>query len=203
MHQPGGSSPGNGGTAGVAALIGATIGAMSVTPLRVHPGEASESDGARRGSRTRETLDNLEASLVATIGPVFRHLLAHARRRPAWRTLTYQQYNVMRIVVSHGPTSQADIARRLLVSAPVVTRLASALVDAKLMERRSDPNDRRAVLLALTSQGRRRVTAMRSDLLAAASELIEPLPEDRRASVKAALEELQVLLPERPHEAAR
>jgi hypothetical protein len=38
---------------------------------------------------------------------------------------------------------------------------------------------------------------MRRDLLAAATELIEPLPEDRRASVKTALDELQVLLPER------
>ncbi|HET8587980.1 MAG TPA: MarR family transcriptional regulator [Candidatus Limnocylindria bacterium] len=179
---------------------------MSVTPLRAERHEAPEPDSERREQRerrARRVVDSLEASLVATIGPVFRHLLAHARRRPAWRTLTYQQYNVMRIVVSHGPTSQADIARRLLVSAPVVTRLASALVDANLMERHSDPRDKRAVLLALTAQGRRRVTAMRRDLLAAASELVEPLPEDRRASVKAALEELQVLLPERPHTGER
>jgi DNA-binding MarR family transcriptional regulator len=165
---------------------------MSVTPLRSH--SAPTNAGA---------FDGLEASLVATIGPVFRHLLSHARRRPAWRTLTYQQYNVMRIVSSRGPTGQADIARRLLVSAPVVTRLASALVDAGLLERRSDPRDKRAVLLALTPKGRRRATAMRRDLLAAATELIEPLPEDRRASVKAALEELQVLLPERVHHGDR
>jgi DNA-binding MarR family transcriptional regulator len=99
--------------------------------------------------------------------------------------------------MTHGATAQADIARRLLVSAPVVTRLASALVEAGLMERRSDPRDRRAVLLALTAAGRRRATAMRRDLLAAATELIEPLPEDRRASVQTALEQLQILLPER------
>jgi hypothetical protein len=42
------------------------------------------------------------------------------------------------------------------------------------------------------------VNAMRRDLLGAAHELIEPLPEDRRASVSAALDELQVLLPSRP-----
>ena len=139
----------------------------------------------------------LDASLIATIGPLFRHLLAHARRRPAWKSLTYQQYNVLRIVAVNGPTAQADIARRLLVSAPVVTRLASALVDAALLERRGDPKDRRSVLLALTSRGRRRANAMRRDLLAAAHELLEPLPDDRRASVGAALDELQVLLPGR------
>jgi hypothetical protein len=36
---------------------------------------------------------------------------------------------------------------------------------------------------------------MRRDLLEAAHDLLEPIPEDRRAAVGAALEELQVLVP--------
>ncbi len=94
-----------------------------------------------------------------------------------------------------GPQPQAEVARRLLVTAPVVTRLANALADAGLVERGTDPADRRAVLLALTPTGRRRARAMRRDLLAAARELLEPIPEERRAAVRSALEELQVLLP--------
>jgi len=125
-----------------------------------------------------------------------RHLVAHARRRKTWSELTYQQYNVLRFIDTNGPQPQAEVARRLMVSAPVVTRLAAGLVDADLVERRTDATDRRAVLLALTTTGRRRARAMRRDLLAAAHELLEPLPEERRAAVAAALEELQVLLPE-------
>jgi DNA-binding MarR family transcriptional regulator len=141
--------------------------------------------------------DGLEARLVATIPVVLRHLLAHARRRPTWRRLTYQQYNVLRIIHAEGRVGQAEIARRLLVSAPVVTRLASSLVDAGLVERRRDPADRRAVRLTLTPSGRRRVTSMRRALLDAAAELLEPLPAERRAALSAALDELQVLLPMR------
>jgi DNA-binding MarR family transcriptional regulator len=126
-----------------------------------------------------------------------RHLVAHARRRRAWKRLTYQQYNVLRIIHAEGAMPQAEIARRLLVSAPVVTRLASSLVEAGLVERNRDPADRRTVSLTLTSAGRRQAAAMRRDLLAAARELIEPLPEERRAGVAAALDELQVLLPGR------
>jgi len=126
-----------------------------------------------------------------------RHLLAHARRRATWKRLTYQQYNVLRIIHADGPMPQAEIARRLFVSAPVITRLAAGLVDAGLVEKGRDVHDRRSVRLILTRSGRRRATAMRRDLLAAAAELIEPLPEDRRASVAAALDELQVLLPGR------
>ena len=147
---------------------------------------------------TPSATDGLEARLVATIPTLLRHLLAHARRRPAWRRITYQQYNVLRIIQGDGPVGQAAIARRLMVSAPVVTRLAASLVDAGLVERGRDPEDRRAVRLTLTPAGRRRVTAMRRALLTAATELLDPLPDERRAAIASALEELQVLLPSRP-----
>jgi DNA-binding MarR family transcriptional regulator len=130
-----------------------------------------------------------------------RHLIAHARRRRAWSELTYQQYNVLRMIDTMGPQAQAEVARRLLVTAPVVTRLAATLSDAGLVERRTDASDRRAVILALTAKGRRRARAMRRDLLEAAHELLEPIPASRRKAVGRALEELQVLLPQ--HSARR
>ena len=156
----------------------------------------SRAPGPRSASKAAsEETPTLEASLIATVAPVMRHLVAHARRRRAWSELTYQQYNVLRMIDTMGPQAQAEVARRLLVTAPVVTRLASTLADAGLVERKTDPKDRRAVLLALTPTGRRRARAMRRDLLEAAHDLLEPIPEDRRASVGAALGELQVLVP--------
>ena len=147
------------------------------------PGEAAGAD------------DGLEAWLVATIPLLMRHLLAHARRRPAWGEMTYQQYNVLRIIDGEGPMAQGEIARRLLVSAPVVTRQATALADAGLVERQPDVADRRSIRLALTAKGRRRVRAMRRELLEAAGELLAPLPEAQRAGLATALEQLRVLLP--------
>ena len=67
---------------------------------------------------------SLEASLIATVAPVMRHLIAHARHRRTWSELTYQQYNVLRMIDTMGPQPQAEVARRLMVTAPVVTRLA-------------------------------------------------------------------------------
>jgi DNA-binding MarR family transcriptional regulator len=137
----------------------------------------------------------LESWLVATIPPVMRHLLAHARRRPSWGDLTYQQYNVLRIIDGDGPMAQGEIARRLLVSAPVITRQAAALAENGLVERKPDPEDRRSIRLFLTPKGRRRVSAMRKELLDGARELLAPLPEDERRKLASALEQLQVLLP--------
>lgn len=101
-----------------------------------------------------------------------------------------------------GPSSSAEVARRLMVTAPVVTRLATALARAGLLERQPDAHDRRSTRLALTAAGRRRARAMRRELLLAAHELIEPLPEERRAAVAAALAELRVLLPGQAGQAA-
>lgn len=142
--------------------------------------------------------DGLEGRLIATIAPVFRHLLAHARRRPGWKSLTFQQYNVLRIIDREEAMPQAEIARRLLVSAPVVTRLAASLVESGYVMRGTDPDDRRAVRLSLTAKGQRKVRAMRRDLLEAARELLAPLADDRRAAIATALDELQVLLPSPP-----
>lgn len=168
----------------------------SVAPLRASA-HATAQDTAGNGRAGGPGDQALEASLIATVGPVMRHLVAHARRRRAWSELTYQQYNVLRIIDTMGPQPQAEIARLLLVTAPVVTRLAATLADAGLIDRQADPDDGRAVLLALTSKGRRHVRAMRRDLLEAAHELLAPLPASQRRSLERALQALQVLLP--PH----
>jgi DNA-binding MarR family transcriptional regulator len=153
--------------------------------------------GTRGDQPPDRAADELEARLIATIPWVMRHLLAHAQRRSSWKGMTYQQYNVLRIIHSEGPVAPAEIARRLMVTAPVITRLASGLVEAGLVERGSDPNDRRSVRLTLTAAGKRRASGMRRDLKIAAAELIEPLPADRRAAVASALDELEVLMPGR------
>jgi DNA-binding MarR family transcriptional regulator len=161
----------------------------------------SSSTPQHGGSAGGPEKPSLEATLIGTVAPVLRHLLAHARRRRTWSELTYQQYNVLRMIDTTGPQGQTEVARRLMVTAPVVTRLATSLAEADLVERRPDPGDRRAVLLALTPKGRRRARAMRRDLLEAARELLEPIPPERRSALESALEELQVLLPQ--HSARR
>lgn len=140
--------------------------------------------------------DELARSLVTTVPNVFRHLLSHARRRPAWADMTYQQFNVLRIITD-GEVGQGEIARRLMVTAPVVTRLASALVEDGLVERRDDPADRRSVRLKITRKGKRQVEAMRRDLVEAARELLEPLAPEDRSAIAGALEQLQLLFPDR------
>ena len=154
----------------------------------------SASSKARPRAATED--DPLAEAVIATVPNVMRHLLAHARRRPSWTDMTYQQYNVL-LMTLDGDLSQGEIARRLIVTAPVVTRLASALVEAGLVERGEDPSDRRSVRLKLTPEGKKRVDAMRRELVEAARELVEPIPAEERSALADALDQLQLLTPSR------
>ena len=99
--------------------------------------------------------DALETRLIATIPQVMRHLLAHARRRATWKRLTYQQYNVLRILRGAGEEGlpSLEIARRMVTRVPDITRLVDRMQRADLVERQRCDKDRRVVWVRLTSLG--------------------------------------------------
>jgi MarR family transcriptional regulator for hemolysin len=52
-----------------------------------------------------------------------------------------------------GPSAQIDIAKRLRIEGPTMTRMVDALSADGLVERRQAPHDRRSNFLTLTDQG--------------------------------------------------
>ena len=67
------------------------------------------------------------------------------------------QYNALRIAAASGSQGVRvnTIRRRLVDRDPDVSRLVDRLTKAGLVVRRSDPDDRRAVRIVATEQGRR------------------------------------------------
>lgn len=62
-----------------------------------------------------------------------------------WRTLT--------LLREHGPQRIGDLAALSRVTQPGMTRLTAQMVDAGLLERRSDEHDSRATVIAATPAG--------------------------------------------------
>lgn len=114
--------------------------------------------------------------------------------------LSLSQYRLL-TYLAEGSAAAAALAERLIVSRPSVTTLVDGLVERGLVERRSDPGDRRRVDHVLTAKGRR--TLGRAD--AAVAAMLESLtarlaPADaRRALAGLALiqEALDLALAER------
>ena len=71
--------------------------------------------------------------------------------------LPLEQYDVLYQLrtVADGWLRMSDLAERLLVSRSSCTRIVDALVRQELVQRRDDPEDRRAVRVELTTEGRR------------------------------------------------
>ena len=90
-----------------------------------------------------------------------------------------------------APLSMTELADRVLISRPTATRIVDRLVDRGWVDRDVDPDDRRVVRVALTSDGRRAQTkAARVHLDGLARFVDEPLAGHDVRSVAAALQAL-------------
>ena len=82
-------------------------------------------------------------------------------------SLTSTQRIVLIELVSSGPLRLGSLAERIGVSDPTVSRAVDGLVSAGIVERKADPDDRRAVLHVATESGRRWVERRREEVAAA------------------------------------
>ncbi|MFE3548988.1 MarR family winged helix-turn-helix transcriptional regulator [Streptomyces kronopolitis] len=91
-------------------------------------------------------------------------------------------YPVLSGLARTGPCSAAELAGEVGLDRSGVSRRASRLEAAGLVRRAPDPDDRRAVLLALTDQGTETVARMRERLAARIEESLRSWPEGEARS---------------------
>jgi DNA-binding MarR family transcriptional regulator len=91
------------------------------------------------------------------LGRVVRHLTRISGGPDEVPPMTSTQRLALFELVEEGPMRLNDLAARMGISAPTASRAVDALADAGLIERLTDPNDRRALHIELTSEGRDRV----------------------------------------------
>jgi len=97
------------------------------------------------------------------------------RHKPHDPELTLGQLHCLRTIGRMGSPSMSELSGELLLQPSTVTGLVDALVERGLVERREDPQDRRVVRVALSTQGRQQKEhhrrAMRDRLMALLGDL--------------------------------
>jgi DNA-binding MarR family transcriptional regulator len=153
----------------------------------------SKPEGSRAGSEP-------ELEVVASaLNSGAIHLLRSLAAVDRLAGLTPARLSALSVIVFAGPRSLGALAAAEGVAGPTMTRIVDGLVNAGLAERRSDPSDGRAVVIAPTAAGEslmraaagRRIAAIASALadlpaadrrrLAAAAGLLDPLAAQIRA----------------------
>jgi DNA-binding MarR family transcriptional regulator len=89
-----------------------------------------------------------------------RVLLDQHQQHIAELDLTLLQAQVLR-VLRRGPMPTGQLAAELRISAPAITQLTDRLVRKGLIERQAAVDDRRCVLIALSTKGKRLVDQFR------------------------------------------
>ena len=121
------------------------------------------------------------ARIAAELMPLFAALLRAGSAEADWRSLTSTQRLLVAELVDSGPLRLGALAERVGATDPTTSRAVDGLVAAGLVERRSDPGDRRAVLHEATPRGRARIEARRREVAAVLDEALSRFaPAERR-----------------------
>lgn len=135
---------------------------------------------------------DLEADAAARSADVVYDLLSSLLRRVS-RDLSLTSTSALGTLNRTGPRRITDLAAMSGITQPSATTLVATLERAGLVERRSDPADRRVVLVAITEAGSAYMHARRQTGIETFARLIERLPVDEAAALTAALPALRHL----------
>lgn len=137
---------------------------------------------------TSPSLDDDRALVDAFIG-ASRALVAVAARSLSdlGDDITLPQYRVLVVLATRGPQRAADLAASLDVTPSTASRMIERLVRKHLVRRARLQDDRRAIRLHLTDEGRKVVAQVTQRRRAAIEAILEQLPARGRKALTVAL----------------
>jgi DNA-binding MarR family transcriptional regulator len=94
---------------------------------------------------------------------------------------------VLTLASQLGPRRQLSLAQELSIDRTVMTYLLDDLEAAALVERRADPADRRARLIAVTDAGESTIDRVKECLVSAEDLLLGALSESERVAFRSML----------------
>lgn len=115
----------------------------------------STDDTTRGGEQPRAD----ERGLTEVVARLRRALRASIRTDYPWESLPMAQVEVLQTLAEHSPARARDLSERLRLAPSTVSGLLSQMITSGLVERGTDPHDRRVAVVALSEAGRAQLTA--------------------------------------------
>jgi DNA-binding MarR family transcriptional regulator len=141
------------------------------------------------------TADRPDIPQDETLGESFWALARQLRRASidslAKWDVTPSQARVLRVLMRRGTLRLSDLAEHLRIAARSTTEVVDGLEAKGLLERRADPHDRRATLVALTAKGTSLCEGMRAGRGTEADLIFDRLSASDRAHLSRVLRKLR------------
>lgn len=141
----------------------------------------------------RPDLDTEPLQVLSRISRLAKHLDRARRAAFAAHGLEPWEFDVLSALRRQGPPYQLSpgaLLRATLVTSGTMTNRIDRLTEAGLVGRHPDPQDKRGVLVQLTSRGREVADSALTDLLAHERELLSGLSLSERARLASLLRAL-------------
>lgn len=119
---------------------------------------------------------------------------ARRLRQQSTGGLTLSQRSALATLGREGAMNMARLAEIEGISRPSATGIAGRLVDRGLLERWTDPEDGRGVMVGITDEGSRVLEQARRERTAVLARDLETLSDDERRRLEEALEILDRLV---------
>lgn len=145
---------------------------------------------------------DLKRELVTQLIESSRLLRNYVDQRAKGRGTTRAQWIVLFRLRTQEGLSQVDLADVLELQPISLVRLLDRLVEQKLLERKPDPNDRRANRLFLTAKGRELVDSLDSLRDDIATTVLRGVPDAAIKSTVDTLVEMKNLIKDEPESPA-
>src|SRR5664279_1161568 len=131
-----------------------------------------------------------QESLSEVFWGVARRLRHLSRQTLAPWDITPSHSRALGVLMDHGVMRLSELSDHLHIAARSTTEVVDGLQERGLIERRPDPHDRRATLVALTPEGTRVGGAIRAARSAEAQAFFGVLSEGDRAELSRILRQL-------------
>jgi DNA-binding MarR family transcriptional regulator len=128
--------------------------------------------------------------VLEELGRVLRHLTRISGGPDDGPAMTSTQRLALFELLEASPLRLNDLAARMGTSAPTASRAVDALVETGLVERLTDPTDRRALHIELTTKGRERVKQRKAQVADAFRPAAAGMPAADRKQLAALLARL-------------
>jgi len=110
--------------------------------------------GTMRVTAAGDTAPGDESGLTEVVARLRRALRASIRTDYPWESLPMAQIEVLQALTEHSPASTRDLAERLRLAPSTISGLLTQMIASGLVDRGTDPLDRRVAVVALSASGR-------------------------------------------------
>jgi DNA-binding MarR family transcriptional regulator len=145
--------------------------------------------------RERPDLDFAPLQVLSRVGRLAKHLDRARRTAFTASELESWEFDVLSALRRAGKPyelSPKALLQQTLVSSGTMTNRIDRLVERSLVERRTDPNDGRGILVTMTPDGQARVDTAISRLLESEGELLDALSPSDQERLAALLRKLSL-----------